>query len=569
MKMRLIALTCMAYLFSSVMPGQGATSGVGYDVVTKSGVGVDPLNYTPAVFETDAQAALDFIAKRNADAANTAQTTQSFANRFYITPSKQRTDYPMRNSATIVDCDAESVIMLDFGTKTYTVTSLSAIDAFPTANTAGPETPKTDSSVSSVTVDSRALGIKRIEGIDAAGYESTSRTSTPAPGGTFSTTVAMTMYYSNAPLPTLRCGGRAPYSDGYRSYSWRYEPKSNRLDPKVPDESNPHVKFTGLRNVPSRLALLTVTGVTVTLPNPAPNSPFGTESLSVVETGHIRGISSADPIFSIPPDFRPLRPSDRLVPTSSHKATVTAGIAYDQVTTNPVPAKPSMLTVATFSDDFRVAAKPDVEYDITRVYVTASKARQDSAAQGYAWIVDCEAGTLTTLSLSEKTYFTRPLEAALAEISDHAASDGTNVRRTAVTRALGTRRLGDISVPAYETITRVTIGENPALPGSIERLDESYFSNFAAPHLSCVDKASVYAPQPDPLSQFSKLEASGAELPDRIALFRSSRETREIAGGSGGPGQVATEIGHIRSISSDDAIFQVPPDFKPRPMPHA
>jgi hypothetical protein len=569
MKMRLVALSCIVYLFSSAMPGRGATTGLGYDVVTKSGVGVDPLNYTPAVFETDAQAALDFVAKRNAEAANTTQMTQSFANRFYITPSKQRTDYPMRNSATIVDCDTGSVIMLDFGTKTYTATSLNAIDAFPSADTPVSENPKTDSLVSSVTIDSRAIGIKRIEGIDAAGYESTSRTSTPAPGGTFSTTVVMTTYYSNAPLPALRCGGRAPYSDGYRSYSWRFRPESARVDPKVPDESNAHIKFTGLRNVPGRLALLTVTGATLALPNLAPNSPFGTEVLGLVETGHIRDISSADPVFAIPPDFRPLRPSDRLVPTSRHNANVTAGIAYDQVTKFHVTTRPSTLTVATFHDDFRVAAKPAVEYDITRVYVTASKVRKDSVTQGYGWIVDCEAGTVTTLNLAEKTYSTRPLEAALAEISDHGASHGTNMRRSAVTRALGTRRLGNISVPAYETITTVTAGEDSTRAGFIERLDETYFSGIAEPHLSCLDEGSMYSTHPDPLSWYSKLEVSGAELPDQIALFRLSRETREIAGGSGGPGQVATETGHIRPISSDDAIFQVPRDFKPRPTPPA
>jgi len=239
--MRLLAMILVVCLSVAAVPVRAATTGIAYDLVAKSGIGLDPFTYTPAVFEADARAALNQVSRREIVDASAARTPQSIAFRLYITPSKQRGDYPLSNTAAIVDCDAGTVTMLDFGAKTYVVLSLDALGEFPSAAFPGPEKPKTEASDYSLTIDTRALGSKRMEDIDAEGYESTERYSSPVSTGTATSTTVTTTYYSNTAVPTSRCA-RAM--------------RSSRFDPKYDNASNPHIKITGLQSVPGRLPLL-------------------------------------------------------------------------------------------------------------------------------------------------------------------------------------------------------------------------------------------------------------------------------------------------------------------------
>jgi len=565
--MRFLARLFIVCLVFAAVAGQAATTGIAYDLVTKTGVGTDPGSYTPAGFEADVIGALNQAAKREAAEANTARNAQTIAVRMYITPSKQRTDYPMSNTAAIVDCNAQTLTTLDFAAKTYVVRSLDALEEFPSPGFPGPEMPKSKVSDYSQTVDTRALGRRRMEDIEAEGYETTSRFSSPVPSGTVTSIDVTTRYYSNAALPASRCAGKGPYSDGYRSYLWRFSATvSSRVDPNYSNASNPHIKISGLTSVPGRLPLLTIVRSRMVLPNPVPNSVSGNETAAIVEAGHIRRISSDDPIFAIPSGFTPSEPQNRAGVRAHPRTGATAGIAYDQVTKIGDSADPTILTVASFEADFQSAARPSPVLNLTHVYITSSKGRKEDIAMGYAWIVDCDARTITSLNLSKKTYSVKSLAAARAEMAGYTqsfSSNGVTLKRKALTRALGPRRLGKISAPAYETTLSQTIEVTGGPATSMELVVDSYFSNLGAPHLSCSGEALGYAPEEFFLAQFPNVEMSGIALPDRLALFTTRRLTREFAGAGGGAGgQAATEIGHIRTISSDDAIFEVPPDFK-------
>jgi hypothetical protein len=569
--MRFLAVLWAISLLTAGAPARGATTGVAYDEVSKTGVGVDPSTFTPAVFDADVQAALDQASKKKLAAASTAQIPQSIAVRLYVTPSKQREDYLFSNTAAIVDCDAKTMTMIDFGAKTYTVQSLDALTDFPAAgmprdepSRVEPRTKVPDDAFVT-TIDTRALGIKRLEGFDAAGYETTQRDTMKLRGGATTTTNVATRYYSDVSVPELRCADEAPYSDMTRSYLWRWSAtQASGYDPTTRDATKSHITTSGPR-VPNRLPFLTVfTSTTTTTVNSVPTHFAANATRTMIETGHIRKVSSDDPVFLIPAGFAAAGATPQATIRASSRPPATAGVAYEQVMKSGISGELPPLTVASFDADFQAAAHPDFNVDIIHAYITPSKGRVDNSAGYYAWIVDCEARTITTLNLVKKTYSMKALGTAHAEIAGSFTAMDAALKRNVVARALGMRRLGEAAVPAYETTETDTI-DVPGIPAStMVAVIDSYLSDIAMPHLSCAGEARGYWVADDPLAQFPNVGKSGDELPDRIALFRTSRLTRTLPGASGGGGgQAVKEIGHLRTISSDDPIFQPPPDFKP------
>ena len=574
---RLSALMAVGIFLAATVPAEPATTGIAYDTLAIRGVSIDPAIYTQDAFETDFRAALAQIAAP-APSPTAMQPSYTLASRSYITASKQRTDLLASNTALIIDCDARTVSILDLPAKKYYLRSFDApFPEFPEPGGGGIQPMvRSESSTNkySLTVQTRALGVRRIDGVDADGFETVSSTSPSGLNGSVSTT---TTYYSTFTSPASRCPGFQPAYDGFQFYLWRWGALFGRFDAKYPDSANPNIRTSGVR-LPNRLPLLSVSGTR--------GLPVESSITSVSEIANIRRISSSDPIFTIPADFTPAGRADRAVVMSQVRRPETSGLAYDQVTKSGTFVasqsfvEPQRLTAAAFKADFERAVRPALRIDrietVMRLYRTPTKSRTDDVKWNFAWIVDCDANTATRLNLAKKTFH---VDAALIAIGatppPGPPMPAIDVSASLESRVLGIRRIGDVDARGYETITTISMGIQGSSPSSTEFVVTSYYSDAAVPALTCRDRltelASFYVPNleggagnflarmlPKP-----NVTTIGVPLPERVPLISVSRVTRGLPGMQGGSPVGVSEAGHFRAISSDDTIFSVTPDFKP------
>jgi hypothetical protein len=564
------ALLMIGLFVGAPGPAESATTGIAYDTLTIFGVSVDPAAYTQAAFESDYRAALAQVAMPAA-----VQPSDTVASRFYTTPSKQRTDLLASSMAVIVDCDARIVAILDLPAKKYYVRAFS--DPFPMFPDPGgggiqPITSKNSTDKYAVTVRARRLGARRIDGVDADGFETTSVMSlTGYPGSTSTATT----YYSAFALPASRCPGFEPSDDRRQFYLWRWDPSVERIDTKYPDRANPNIRRSGAQ-LPDRLPLLSVLGYR--------GSPEESSTGVVTEVANIRRITSGDPLFTIPADFTPAGGADRAVVIPHVRKAETPGLAYDQVTKSGAVNAVQTFTAAAFKADFENAIRPVPRVEaFMRVYRTPTKSRTDDVKANAAWIVDCEANTATRIDFARKTFHTDAAVLGIGATPTPGPKPAPGPTMPAVdfsvslsleSRALGTRRIADVDAAGYESINTVKMG-GAGLGTSMESVTTSYYSAATLPALACqarlTELASYYVPNVsgsaggffDRMVPRPTATATGPPLPDRVPLVSVSRTTQGVPGGMGGSPVSVSETGHLRTISSDDPVFTIPPDFKP------
>ena len=215
-----------------------------------------------------------------------------------------------------------------------------------------------------------------------------------------------------------------------------------------------------------------------------------------------------------------------------------------------------------------------------RHYVAGSKERIDNLTMQTATIVDCSARTITTLDLRRKTYKTVSMDqgsesggAAGASPSDM-RDNGTRIAIAVNNTALGSRQIGGQDTNGYRadmTITETSAsGESHTQHGNLL----SYFSSIANPAPSCSHAAGPNPQMGSPmLAGFAQvmsaltssgsdrrvsIKQSGPPLPlGKLAMF----STMNFAGGPGSGMTFVTERGNVRSLSANDPVFAIPPDF--------
>lgn len=225
-----------------------------------------------------------------------------------------------------------------------------------------------------------------------------------------------------------------------------------------------------------------------------------------------------------------------------------------------------------------------------RYYVAGSKVRADQVSEQKATILDCAAGTLTTLDLRRKTYRVESLNASPAPSSSgsaapqpRATSDVTSIAITIANTALGARSVGGQPTSGFSSEmsfkeTRAS-GESQSYNGDLV----GYYSNYANPSPACerpspaapgrqspADAAQIMATMTAGFGRFTRalalagvdsrfsLKQSGPALPrGKFAMYQAAT----IGGGSEGGATFVSERGNLRPISADDPVFSVPNDF--------
>jgi hypothetical protein len=229
-----------------------------------------------------------------------------------------------------------------------------------------------------------------------------------------------------------------------------------------------------------------------------------------------------------------------------------------------------------------------------RHYVAGSKERTDQVADQKATILDCSAGTITTLDLRAKTYRVESLNGSPAPSSSGSASapqpratdDGTRVAITIANKALGARNVGGQPTSGFSSDMSFQetkpSGESQSFNGDLV----GYYSTYANPVPACEGPAPA-APgrQPSDAAQtmtamtggFARfthalalaggdsrftLKESGPPLPrGKFAMYQAAT----IGGGTEGGATFVSERGNVRPVSADDPVFGVPSDFTPAP----
>ncbi len=226
-----------------------------------------------------------------------------------------------------------------------------------------------------------------------------------------------------------------------------------------------------------------------------------------------------------------------------------------------------------------------------RHYVAGSKERIDEVSDQKAAILDCAAGTITTLDLRRKTYRVESLSAPSAPGSGgsagtpqpRATSDVTSIAITIANTALGARNVGGQPTNGFssEMSFRETkaSGESQSYNGDLV----GYYSSYANPSPACERPAPAAPGRQSPpdaaqtlttmtagFTRFTQalalagadprfsLKQSGPALPrGRFAMYQAAT----IGGGPQGGATFVSERGNLRPVSANDPVFSVPGDF--------
>ena len=291
----------------------------------------------------------------------------------------------------------------------------------------------------------------------------------------------------------------------------------------------------------------------------------------------------------------------------------TTGIAYDSVTKFG-SADAASLQPGNFDADFQTASQPPQEPKrggllgglnaaisqgmaagamfrtglAERHYVAGSKQRVDNVASQTATILDCQARTIATLDLKNKTYTLVSLDAPQPATGGSrsgpsapqaiATDDGSKVAITTSNRALGTRQIGPDSTDGYQSDMMMTVTRADGQSSTSQMSKTEYLTKMGDISLTC---ASLVSNAPGPsaaaMSQYATLNramntknprftvsGSGPPIPGgRFSVYT----LLTMSGGAGGSGPsgakfaMLLERGHERSIMSDDPVFSIPSDF--------
>ncbi len=299
-----------------VAPAPAATSGLAFDSVSRlGGNGADTAE--PGTFEADFEQASKpreashikgpFAGMMNAAmdraGAPMAMMQSGIAERHYYAGALERTDDIAGRTATITDCAARTITTLNLAKKTYRVVSMDQPTTYAPSSS-GPAqpraTPTDDGTRVSMVVKTTSLGPKKIGPDPTNGYNlDLKMTSTKRNGESETNEMSMTSYYSNYPSQGLVCshsgGAAAPGPAG--NFASIAGTVSRALTAGGQD-SRFKVSSSG-PPIPSGKLSLFDRMVPKAQGGAGASGGFG----MLTERGHVRGITDADPAFSVPPDF--------------------------------------------------------------------------------------------------------------------------------------------------------------------------------------------------------------------------------------------------------------------------
>ncbi|GAC1567068.1 MAG: hypothetical protein NVS2B3_03250 [Vulcanimicrobiaceae bacterium] len=307
---RLLLLVGTAVALSSVSPAAttAATAGIAFDSVQRFDTGGGA--YQPGTFATDfARASAPNAAspKRGlfnigaivaAASGAVAMFKDGTAERHYSAGMKSRVDTVATGEARITDCRARTLTTLDLKAKTYTVTSLDAVET-PEPRRRERSTPgpleSDDGSKIAMSMTTKTLGALPIDGIATTGYDARMKTVVTRPGSdaqSFETTLVS--YFSGYAEPRESC------------------PEASRVHARADARDEAAMSQLAL----ALKAMKTPSGdPRFTVSSTGPAMPVGKLALwqhmtlasggmgTLVERGNVRAVTEADPIFSVPPDF--------------------------------------------------------------------------------------------------------------------------------------------------------------------------------------------------------------------------------------------------------------------------
>jgi hypothetical protein len=298
-------------------------------------------------------------------------------------------------------------------------------------------------------------------------------------------------------------------------------------------------------------------------------------------------------------------------------AAASPGIAYDSVTKFAMGSDAGSTQPGSFETDFQTASQPvqqlksggllgGLSASLTqgmagmammrnglaeRHYIAGNKERTDNVAAQTATILDCQARTLATLNLKNKTYTLVSLDAPQQPVAGGSrggapqgvpTDDGSRIAINTTNQALGQRQIGPDLADGYKSNMTMTVTKGDGTSSTMQMLKTEYVINFADLTVSCPRiPQNIPGPGAAAMNQYAMAQramttknprftvtSSGPAIPtNRFALFTLTTmggSSASAGSGAGGPpGGFATimERGHERAITSDDPIFTIPPDF--------
>jgi hypothetical protein len=296
------------------------------------------------------------------------------------------------------------------------------------------------------------------------------------------------------------------------------------------------------------------------------------------------------------------------------------GIAYDSVTKFVMGGDAQSTQPGTFETDFQTASQPVQQPKggglfgglsaslaqgmagmsmfknglAERHYIAPPRERTDNPAAQTATILDCQARTLATLNLKNKTYTLVSIDAPQKPVAGGSrggapqgvpTDDGTRIAINVTNQALGKRQIGPDLADGYKSNMTMTVTKADGTSSTSQIVKTDYLIDFADYTLTCKSLAqNVPGPGSAAMAQYAmaqramatknsrfSMTSSGPAIPaNRFPLFTmTTMGGSGAAAGSGGPsgapagGSFASimERGHERAITSDDPIFSIPADF--------
>jgi hypothetical protein len=184
----LLSALLLVALSGAQSPGIAAENGLAWDSVTRFSMSTDAATLQPGSFDQDyAQAAAvqpppepggGMFGKVNQAMAMAkhmqALMQNGFAEKHYVAGSKSRVDQVSEQTATITDCVARTITMLDLRKHTYRVESMDQSSPSSSSGGAGGPMPRAtdDGSRIAIVIANAALGSRDVGGQATDGYRS-------------------------------------------------------------------------------------------------------------------------------------------------------------------------------------------------------------------------------------------------------------------------------------------------------------------------------------------------------------------------------------------------------------
>jgi len=295
-------------------PARAAGTGLAFDAVQRFEMG-GTAQAQPGTFAADLAAASAPAAaaggKRGFLGINAVIATASgamavvkngVAERHYNAGAKSRVDTLATGEARIVDCAARTLTTLDLNAKTYTLVSLDAPEAVETAaarkaDRAPQPRPTDDGTKVALSMTTRSLGARPIEGIPTVGYDAQMKMTTTRPTGETQTFDSSFVSYlsgyaeprESCPEAAVRLRGRNDGSNAAAMSEFALAMKALKTpkgDPRFTVSNSGPAMPVGKLALWQRMTLGQSGGVSI-----------------VIERGNVRTIPENDAIFNVPEGF--------------------------------------------------------------------------------------------------------------------------------------------------------------------------------------------------------------------------------------------------------------------------